>query len=162
MATEAQYKFFKELYDEENKRYSDLDNKGKLYVTIITFYLGAIAFKFNDVTQLTVQVSYAKWFYLVIVSVLVVALLCTIFAIRVRSFEGIADPVKVIDNYGESAPSDTDFLDDRIADLAVATNRNSNQNNRIAGSLALASVFIFLAGTIQFVLLLIAILKLRG
>lgn len=161
MATEAQYKFFKELYDEENKRYSELDNKGKLFVTIITFYLGAIAFKFNDVAHFTEQVSYAKWFYLIIAIVLVGALLCTMFAIRVRSFEGICDPEEVIDKYGEVAPSDTDFLDDRIADLAVATNRNSNQNDRIAENLALALVLLFVAGAIQFVLLLIAILALK-
>ena len=160
MATEHQYKIFRELYDEENQRYSELDNKGKLYVTIITFYLGAIAFKFNDVTHLTDSVHYAKWFYLVIACVLVAALLCTIFAIRVRSFEGICDPEEVINHY-DNAPSDEEFFDDRIVDLAVATNRNSQQNDKIATNLSVASILIFAAAMIQLVLLVTAIWKLR-
>jgi len=150
MASEAQYKIFKDIYDEESKRYSDLDGKAKLYITIITFYLGAIAFKFKDISEFTSSISYAKWLYSGIALVLVLALLSTVNAMRVRVFEGICDPEEVIKEFGENATTDDDFRDDRIADLAVATNRNFAQNNRIASSLSWASTFILLAGIIQF------------
>jgi hypothetical protein len=159
MATEAQYQIFKELYDEESKRYSELDGKAKLYITIITFYLGAIAFKFKDVLEFTSPTSYAKWLYSAIALVLVAALLCTVNAMRVRVFEGICDPVKLIKEFGDTPPTDDDFRDDRIADLAVATNRNFAQNNKIASSLSWASGFILLAGIIQFCLFLMVFVK---
>ena len=57
MATKEQYEFFKSLYDEENSRYSVLENRAKLYVTIIALYLGAIAFKIADVLALSSQLK---------------------------------------------------------------------------------------------------------
>jgi hypothetical protein len=154
MATELQYKIFKDLYEEENARYAQLDNKSKLYVTLVTFYLGAIAFKFKDVIEFTGASVFTKWLYLVIAVMLVAALLFTIVATRIRVFEGICDPEKVIGEFGEEPPPDVDFLDDRIVDLAVATNRNSGQNDRIASNLEIASVLIFAAGVSQLVLFL--------
>jgi hypothetical protein len=159
MATEGQYKTFKDLYDEEGKRYSELDAKAKLYITIITFYLGAVAFKFKDVLELTNSIACTRGLYLAISLSLVCALLCTIIAMRVRTFEGICDPEEVIASFGASPPSDDDFRDDRIADLAVATNRNFDQNNKIARNLSWASFFVFLAALIQFSLFAIAIYK---
>jgi hypothetical protein len=159
MSTETQYKVFKELYEEEGKRYSELDGKAKLYITIITFYLGAIAFKFKDVMELTSSVTYTRWLYLAIGSVLIAALLCTVIAMRIRTFEGICNPEEVIQRFGPTPPSDDDFRDDRITDLAVATNRNSSQNDAIARTLSLASLFILFAGIIQFILFTLALWK---
>lgn len=152
MASEIVYKVFKDVYDEEAKRYSELDGKAKLYITIITFYLGAVAFKFKEVMELSNSVAYAKWLYLILGSALIAALMCTVFAMRIRTFEGICNLETVIEDFGETPPADDDFRDDRIADLAVATNRNSKQNDRIARSLTFASVFILLAGIVQFAL----------
>jgi hypothetical protein len=159
MATEAQYKIFKEIFDEESKRYSELDAKAKLYITIITFYLGAVAFKFKDVLELTNSIACTRWLYLAISLALVGALLCTIIAMRVRTFEGICDPEEVIQSFAKSPLTDDEFRDDRITDLAVATNRNFAQNNRIAGSLSFASYLIFLAALIQLGLFAVAIFK---
>jgi hypothetical protein len=159
MASEAQYDFFKYLYDEEAKRYVLLDGKAKLYITIVTFYLGAIAFKFKDVLEFTISISYAKWLYSAIALVLVGALLCTVNAVRVRLFEGVADPEEIIRKLGDNPPTDDDFRDDRIADFAVATNKNYAQNNRIAKSLSWASVLILSAGMIQFLLFLIVLVR---
>ena len=161
MASEIQYKVFKELFDEETRRYSDLDNKGKLYVTIITFYLGAIAFKLRDVAEFTNSVPYAKWFYLAIAAMLVIALLFAILGIRVRSFEGIFDPEKIIASLGPVAPTDEEFLDDRIVDLAVSTNKNSRRNDKVASSLASALFCVFIAGATQFILLVVAMINLH-
>jgi|SRR5579864_5984312 len=159
MATEAQYRIFKEIFDEESKRYSELDAKAKLYITIVTFYLGAVAFKFKDVLELTNSIASTRWLYVAISLALVIALLCTIIAMRVRTFEGICDPEEVIESFGTSPPSDDDFRDDRIADLAVATNRNCDQNNKIARSLSCASFFILVAALIQCGLFAVAITK---
>jgi hypothetical protein len=159
MATDTKYRIFKEIYDEETKRYSELDGKAKLYVTIITFYLGATAFKFKDVIELTGAVPCGRWLYLAMGSVLIAALLRTVLAIRIRNFEGICNPVEVIREIAKTLPNDDDFREDRIVDLAVATNRNSAQNDNIARNLSFASVFILLAGIIQFALFAIALAK---
>jgi hypothetical protein len=45
MATDTQYKVFKEVYDQESERYSNLGTRAGLYLTLITFYLGAVLLK---------------------------------------------------------------------------------------------------------------------
>jgi hypothetical protein len=159
MATDGQYKFFNELYEEENQRSLQLDNKAKLYLSIIIFYLGAVAFKFKDVLELTNSAQYTRWAYLAIAAILVLALLFTVLATRIRAFEGVCDPEEVIEGFGDEPPTDEDFFDDRIVDFALATNRNSVQNDRIAGNLEKASVLIFLAGLTQAVLFLFVLLS---
>jgi hypothetical protein len=95
-------------------------------------------------------------------TLLVAALLLTALAITVRDYEGICDPENVVTDFGESPPSDQEFLDDRIVDLAVATNRNHRQNNRVAALLKWAARVICCAVALQTVLLFIAIRHARG
>ncbi|HET9285835.1 MAG TPA: hypothetical protein VFR24_28110 [Candidatus Angelobacter sp.] len=154
MATEIQYKVFKELYNEEGARHTSLEGKARLYITLITFYLGAIAFRFKDLAATNSAIPTAKWLYSGIAGAMLVALLFTVNALRIRTFEGVFDPEEVIRKFGRQSPSDADFLDDRIVDLSVATNRNSAQNDRIAKQLSFASMFIFLSAIIQCVLVL--------
>ena len=51
MATEIQYRVFKEVYDEESERYSNLGTRSNLYLTLITFYLGVIFLKVEDILK---------------------------------------------------------------------------------------------------------------
>lgn len=137
MATEIQYQIYKAVYDEEAARYSALENRSKLYLTIITFYLGAITFKINDVLEFVSKFNVRKWLYLASGFILVVALLLTVLATRIRKYEGICDLEEVYQsNEGET---DEDFLENRLTDLAVATNRNSDENNKVATLLQWAS-----------------------
>jgi hypothetical protein len=162
MATNTQYEIFKAVYDEEVERYSALESRSKLYLTILTFYLGAIAFKIEDVMKFVSQFRVPLWLYMSIALVLLLGLLLTILATRIREFEGICDLEKVVDSFGAKPPTDEDFLDDRLADLVVATKRNSIQNDKIATCLQWASYMLFVAVLLQLFVFLLAILNSRS
>lgn len=157
MATEIQYKVFKEIYDEEAKRYSNLGTRSNLYLTIITFYLGVILLKVDDLLKFVAGFGISVVWFLCVGILLVVALLLTVRAASIREYEGICDPEKVIKGFGKKPPTDEDFLDDRIVDLSVATNRNSAQNNSVPSLLQWAAHIIFLAALLQFVVFIVAI-----
>lgn len=162
MATEMQYKVFRASYDEENVRYSLLENRAKFYLTIITFYLGAIAFKINDVTSFATQFRIPITLYFIMALLLLLALLLTIMATRIRSYEGVNDLENIIKSLASTVPSEEEFLDTCLIDLAVATNRNSLINNKVAAMLQWASYLLFLAVASQLTVFLWALLKLRG
>ena len=63
---------------------------------------------------------------------LLVSFLLSLYSAGVEDYEGVADPEKVIEKFGDTPPTDEAFLDDRIIDLAVACNRNSSVNDRKA------------------------------
>jgi hypothetical protein len=89
---------------------------------------------------------------------LVIAFPLTVRAISIHDYEGVFDPEGVIKSFGKAPSQDNDFLDDRIVDLAVATNRNSTQNDKVARSLRWAARIILLAVLLQVVLFGVAII----
>lgn len=93
---------------------------------------------------------------------LLLALLLTIMATRIRSYEGVNDLENIIKSLASTVPSDEEFLDMCLIDLAVATNRNSLINNKVAAMLQWASYLLFLAVASQLTVFLWALLKLRG
>ena len=115
-----------------------------MYFSIVSLYLGAIAFKFDDIRTLADHFRVPSLLVLIAGGFLLVSLLMTILAVAIRNYEGVCDPVEVIDGFGDAPPSDSDFLDDRIAELAVATNLNFAQNNRTANLLSWAVVLLFI------------------
>jgi hypothetical protein len=152
MATPTQYQIFRAEYDEESQRASGLESRANLYLTIIAAYLGAIGFKVEDIVKFRVPITP----YLVMASILVLALLCTIWAMRIRTYEGVFDPTKEIESFEKTKPTDPDFLDKRLVDLAVATGRNSKQNGRVANALQCAGFLLFLAIAIQLAVFVVA------
>jgi len=162
MATEIQYKIFKEIYDEEAQRYSSLGTRANLYLTVITFYLGVILLKVDDLLKFLMGLGVSIVWFLCIGIVLVVALLLTVKAVDIRKYEGICDPEKVIYGFGEAPPTDEDFLDERVVDLAVATNRNSAQNDRVARLLKWAARVISVAVLLQVLVFAVAIRHARS
>ena len=161
MASEQQYKVFRSLYDEELERYTALESRAKLYLTIITFYLGALVFKMEDMVKFVTVFHVPLGLYLVFSIVLLLALLLTVLATRIRTYEGICDPEEVIRSFGKTKPTDDDFLDQRVVDLACATNRNVAENNKVAGILQIASYLLFVAVFFQLVIFGLAIFKAR-
>jgi hypothetical protein len=161
MATKTQYDVFKAIYDEEIERHGTLENRAKLYLTILTFYLGAIAFKIEDILKFITRFHVPLWLYMAMALVLILALLLTVLATRIRSYEGICDPKKVLLSFGEATPTDEDFLDARIADLAVATNHNDQQNNKVGTYLEIASWLLFLAVLLQLTVFILAVINSR-
>jgi hypothetical protein len=159
MAVKTQYEVFRVVYDEEQQRYSDLEAKAKLYLTIITFYLGAIAFKFEDLMRFVATFHVSAALYVATAILLLAALLLTVLASRIRTYEGLFDPERIMKGFGAQPPTDEDFLEDRLVDLAVATNRNRQANNKVAALLAWVAYLLFGGVFIQLLVFIIAILK---
>jgi len=161
MASKTQFDFFKAVYDEEIRVHSELESKAKLYLTIITFYLGAISFKINDLVGVTQRLQIPITLLVAIAVILILAFLFTIGAMGIRKYERICDLETVIRSFGEAPAKDNDFLDEGLVNLAVATNRNASQNNRVGTLLQCASVLIFTAISLQLGVLLFMVFKSR-
>lgn len=157
MATQTQYDVFLYLYEEENKRYEHLQDRAKLYLSIASIYLAAIAFKVDDVLRLATQFRIPAWLWLMTGGILIAAVVLISWAVCIRDYEGICDPIEVIATYVHKPPlSDEDFLNDRLGDLAAATNLNSAVNTRVARLLKWAAVAIIIAFSLQLAFFAIA------
>lgn len=84
----------------------------------------------------------------------------TVLSIGIRKYETICDLEEVFKSFGDKQPTDSEFLDARLADLAVAANHNFRQNNRVANMLELASISLTLAVLLQLILFLFVIVRL--
>ncbi len=127
MATEKQYQFFKALYDEENRRHSELADRAKMYIGIVTLYVGAISFKIEDITKFAKNENVPVWLFLLVGAIFLGALLFSVWAIFVRDYESIVDPEALAEQFGTAMPTEDDFFSARIVDFAVAVNRNSSR-----------------------------------
>ena len=141
MASEAQYEILRSVYEEENGRYSELVNRGKIYLTICSFFLGGLAFKLNE--SFANATWCAKTAFLVSTACFVAGFLLIILSLGIYPHEGLCDPKDVIEKFGTTPPTDSDFRDDRLADIAVATERNSAINDRRARFLTAAAFAMF-------------------
>jgi hypothetical protein len=150
--TERQYEFFRSLYEEENERYTALEARTKLYLTVITLYVGAIAFKFEDVAKFATRFGIATSLLAAVGLIFLLALVLTVLAARIRDFEGLCEPEALIEGMGNKPITDSKFFEDRVIDLAVATTRNSKENDKIAGLLYWASVLIALGVLAHFLI----------
>jgi hypothetical protein len=159
MATETQYGIFKTIYDEEAERYSNLEARARVYFSIISLYLGALAFKVEDVQRFATAFNVPFWLFLLSGTLLVLSLLATILSLQIRDYERICDPEVVVDAFGDEPPTDEAFLDDRIVDLAVATNRNRLQNYRTAHFLSISAIFLFLGVIVYLAIFAIAVIR---
>ncbi|HEY6159274.1 MAG TPA: hypothetical protein VIV88_17635 [Gemmatimonadales bacterium] len=145
MATKEQYAFFRALYDEEEHTYDQLEARARLYLTIISLFLAALLLKADEAKR-SAEALGLPWFLLTTVALLLAgALLLVVIAMRIRTYEGPADPQAIIEGFADEPPTDDTFLDERIVDLAVATNRNSVANNKTATTLQYASYCLVLA-----------------
>lgn len=132
MATEQQYNHFRAIYEEENKRYEQLEVRARFFLTIETFYLGAIAFKSNDVFAFAKQFAVPVLIYVGAACLVTLGMLLTVWATRIRTYESPSDLRAIIESFGETPPNDSDFLDDRLNDYVTATERNSKVNDKVA------------------------------
>lgn len=151
MASEVQYQFFKSLYEEESERYSNLEARVRLYLSILIFYLGAIAVSGKDVLVLTAKTAVGRDAFAGAGILFMCALACCLFAASIRQYEGLTDPRQLVGELNDSPPTDDEFFDARIVDFTVATERNSLQNDRTATALTAALVFAFLGAAFHMI-----------
>ncbi|MBI1901719.1 MAG: hypothetical protein HYS13_11495 [Planctomycetia bacterium] len=142
MATKIQYDVCRSAYDEELTRYGELTAKGKIFLGICTFFVGGSALKLNDV--FADSPWWAYWTFALAFVSFAIAFLLIVLSLALYPYETMFDPDEYVENLGPEPPDDEDFLDDRIADIAVACRRNVANNDRRAGHLdrALYAMFV--------------------
>jgi hypothetical protein len=151
MATEEQYTFFRSMYDAEEHRYVQLQDKAKFFFAVISAYLGAITFKASDIVSFAAQFHVPSGILLSVAVGMLLALVFTVLAMRIRGYERVTDPVKLVQALGNTAPTNAQFWDDRIIDLAAAANYNFAVNGRTAKHLMIASLAVVVSIAFQLI-----------
>lgn len=150
MATKEQHDFFRFLYEEEERRYSQLEGRAKLYLSVIAIFLATLIFKIDDVEK-SIELLRIPWSVVLVQAALQASsLVFVVFGVFIREYEGIADPEEIVAGFGEAPPTNEAFFDDRIADYVVATNRNAAANDKAARFLEIA---VFLLGSAMLLML---------
>ena len=157
MATQLQYDFFKLLLDEEDRRYSELEARARLYFTVLSFYIGAVAFKLKDLAEWFEHNRFPLWLAIVGGAIFSGALLFCVLAIQIATYESVNDPRAVASELDAGVVSDDDFRKARLADFVVATTRNAKVNDRTASFLAISAMLMLIGVAFQFVLFAVAI-----
>lgn len=157
MATEKQMAFFKSLYDEELARHSGLQERAKVYITVITIYVGVIGLKIQEVATLATSFKVPYWLLLVVGVAVGVALLLTVLAVRIRQYEAAADPYVVSKEFQAGTPTDEAFFSARIADYTVATRKNRVTNDDVGARLHWAAIALASAVALHLASMLLAL-----
>jgi hypothetical protein len=150
MATELQYLYFQSIYEAENQRYASLEARSRLYLTLQTFYIGAVAFKFSDVMALNAAFRVPAVLYIGAGVLLLFGLFLTVLAARIRTYEAPSNLRTIVESFGTSPQRDSEFMDCRLADFVVATERNSAVNERVASLLSGTSFLLATAVLLHF------------
>jgi len=158
MATKDQCDFFRYLYEEEERRYGQLESRAKLYLSVIAVFLATLTLKAQDVQASVKILGVPLWPLLIEALLLAGALVFVVLGAYVRTYEGVADANDVVERFGDQPPTNEDFFDDRIADYVVATVRNTEVNDRSAWHLQasaffLAAAMLLLMGILTYALL---------
>jgi hypothetical protein len=156
MVTDLLLQVFKGSYDAENERYTQLESRAKFYLTVISFYLGAIAFKFAHVLKFLEQYRISGAVYIGAGVLLSFSLLLTILATRIRSYEGAFDLEKISEDCKSSMPEEEKFRIQCLAAYRVATRRTRRTNDRVANLLSASSWLLFGAVLLQLIIFVTA------
>ena len=144
MASKEQYEYYKFLYDHERSRYLELVNRGKLFLSIITLYMGLLAVGADKTITGLESSILLTLVYFISVFLLVASLVAVVIAIGIYRNEKPSNPREMILALKDYVPTDDEFRDERIVDLAVATDRNSKNNDLRAKRLQVSSYLLIL------------------
>jgi hypothetical protein len=149
MATEQQYKCFKDIFDRETQRHDRLIDRGKLYLSIVIVYLGLLAVAIEKMLPELSQSWLTIAFYVISLASLVASMLLALLAIGIFKYVYPTDPEAVILGFGREPPTDTDFFDDRIVELSAAFATNRRVTEKRATKLKYASFCLLAAAIFQ-------------
>ncbi len=83
-ATKEQYDICKTIYDEEKSRFAALGSRANIYVTLVSFFLGAILFQLNGLKAFLTDFHVPEWIELFVGISLIGAMSCTVLALVLR------------------------------------------------------------------------------
>jgi len=121
--------FFQYIFASESERTKFLRATATSYLTLSAFYSAFVFFvteKLRPVQQLP------KLLFAGAVVSMIVAFVLSLWVVQLSKFMVPTRPREIIENYGESEPTDEEFFDKRIAELTVAYERNCEVNDRKA------------------------------
>lgn len=133
-----QYSFFVKLYDEESAREKQLNDNGKNNLSLVAVYSAFVIFVTEKMRP---ENLYLKGLFVGVIAFMLAAFFLTLRLLAIKKYEAITLPATVIDAYKEK-PTSSNFFDDRIADIFVATERNTIVNNNKARQLYIAGYLI--------------------
>lgn len=149
MATPVQYACFKDIYEREIARHVRLIDRGKLYLSVITLYLGLLSVAADSVVPLVTHHPLTTAAYLASFVAFVAALCLVVYAIGIYTYVYPTDPESTLlyyDRHNDGRlPADAEFLDRMVVEFATAFTANHPVNERRATLLKYAS-FAMLAG----------------
>jgi hypothetical protein len=143
MSTRFHYEFFRSVCKEEDARYDSLIDRGKIYLSIISIFFGGVFFKLDWIFENRAKLQSGLPFYAAGILSIFIALVLVALALQVLSYEAPSDLNSIIDNL-ELDNDESEFINARISELAVANERNILQNDRRATLLqgALISILV--------------------
>ena len=145
MITKEQYEFFSGLYEDAERTYGQLEARGNLYLGIIAGFLATVLLKADGAVSSANSLGVPWWAVLVEALLFAGSLLFVLLALRIRSYEAVNDPQKIVDGWKGDGPSNEEFYEDRIADYVVAASRNAEINNQKATMLSVAGWLLVVA-----------------
>jgi hypothetical protein len=142
VATEKQFEFFKSLYAEETAREGQLQEHAKAYLSLATLYSAFVLFVVDKLKPDSIA---NRSVFIAAIACMLGSFLLSLFATKVSNYEAVNEPQDIIEQFGDAPMSDEEFFDLRIADYAVACERNSQVNDKKAFQLVVAA-YLLLAG----------------
>jgi len=146
--------FFRQCYEQEEKRNHELNDRAKAYITIQTLYLAAFAFKIPDLPQSLKTCELCCVAAAIAAAFLILSFITAILSMRILEYELLCDMQEACSE--ESSMSL--FYKKRIADYTVATQRNIVVNNKRANALRV-SCYLLAAGIVSHFVALSLILR---
>jgi hypothetical protein len=147
MATQAQYDCFKDVFDREAERHELLIDRGKTFLSVITLYMGLLGVAVDKTVPRITESPVAIVFYIASLFGFMSALSLIVFALGIYQYVYPTDPIGVINEFGSAPPTDADFFDGRIVELAAAFQTNRAATERRANFLKYAT-WCMLAGIV--------------
>lgn len=148
MATQEQYQFFKDQYNDEENRYLNLTKRGEIYFSILSLIFSASIFKIKDIIEILDKIS-ITWLRITIIVLLIISFLLfsiafyfVVRSLKIRVYEGVIDFDNYLTTLGKAPPQNVAFFDDRIIDYIAATKKNENVNTSRAEDLEVSLKFI--------------------
>ena len=157
MATKAQFDVFKDAYNAEDERHNHLGTRANVYITVVTFFLGALFFRIDVFLKITSESMEALIALLFTWCCLFVSLLFAFISLQIRDFELPFVPSEAAEELDEDGMTEDEFLDNRVVDFSVVLDRNLEANNRIGTWLELAGYALLIGLTCAIIFLTIAL-----
>jgi len=137
--TESYLKF---IFEVEEERHRDLTNLGKLFSGVISGFLGLVAFRMTDFQALFAATHDALLYaHAIGLLALAVALLLVVRSMGIRVYERLNDPEAVLESCERHGWDGAKLRMHRMADYAIAANRNKLSNDAQAYWLRISGWF---------------------